>query len=427
MTHSMYADIGGFALRFPRETEEWAPPPRMDATDRYLAKYIDHNRRGHVYLGEYDWGVRQAHYSIVKKLLRSGHANSTNDRYWTLAGDVWIPSAWELLEARKLGILDRLPTMDRAEVLDKSKDDTLVKVLALVQSLWLAVQLAIRASMGRQSLQIEITALAFAVCAFASYLLLLLLMQPKDVAVSATLLASGYWTPNEADFERMAEVAVMVDPWRQKDYSMLNCADTGGNDGTWLALGIVGGLFIFGCVHLVAWNFQFPTATEQLLWRISALNVALLPVLWLVVGSLLNCAGDNYHLNHFLSSSSTCKMGHEQSNGGEAPVLGNRRAFVRSIDTWQKQTDKIHSTRKPLPRKHHQRIQRLLLSTLQRIPHIRKLPIRHLRRIQWLHPKPPPPVLHARIHPVVACALNNLGALRVNPLEPPPRRRGSVA
>jgi len=42
-----------------------------------------------------------------------------------------------------------------------------------------------------------------------------------------------------------------------------------------ICFSIVGGLF--GVVHCLAWNLTFPTRTEHILWRISALLVTVIP------------------------------------------------------------------------------------------------------------------------------------------------------
>ena len=40
----------------------------------------------------------------------------------------------------------------------------------------------------------------------------------------------------------------------------------------------------YGGIHLTAWNFCFPSKTEQLLWRISCFNImGLIPITWLVL------------------------------------------------------------------------------------------------------------------------------------------------
>jgi hypothetical protein len=55
--------------------------------------------------------------------------------------------------------------------------------------------------------------------------------------------------------------------------------------------GIAGGVIatMFGAIHCVAWSFQFPSHTEQLLWRIASLSITCLPMglLFAGVGVLL--------------------------------------------------------------------------------------------------------------------------------------------
>lgn len=88
------------------------------------------------------------------------------------------PGAWNIV---------RFPYITEAHIRDRSKGDSLVKFVAVIQVVWLAIQLSIRAATGRQSSQIEIMALAFAVCAAITYLLLL--YQPNDVQTPVFVLA----------------------------------------------------------------------------------------------------------------------------------------------------------------------------------------------------------------------------------------------
>ena len=286
MAHSMYAEIGGFFVRFPRrqEPERKPGPPATGSGSgtwrRWLDEFVEDNERGHPFLGPYDWKVHPEHYSLAKDLLESEVLDDPDSRRncRALIGDVWVLSAGQILLAREFGIIGKLPTITESEIRDKSKEDALVKVLALVQAVWLAVELIIRASTGRQSSQIEIMALAFAVCALLSYLLLL--SQPKDVSIPTVLPAVR--GPKSTEFEAIVRRRVVTGPWPRRGYAMPNFA-TSLQDGGWvLLLGTVGGLLVFGSVHLIAWNFEFPTATEGLLWKISALVVALLPTAWLM-------------------------------------------------------------------------------------------------------------------------------------------------
>lgn len=73
-------------------------------------------------------------------------------------------------------------------------------------------------------------------------------------------------------------------PWPRPDYSMPSFASSLNDLGVVYMLGTVLGIFVFGSVHLLASNFEFPTIAEYLLWKASALAVALLPVAWFALG-----------------------------------------------------------------------------------------------------------------------------------------------
>jgi hypothetical protein len=50
---------------------------------------------------------------------------------------------------------------------------------------------------------------------------------------------------------------------------------------TYIAGGLVA--MIFGAVHCIAWSFQYPSYTEQMLWRLSSIAIVCLPVFYLVM------------------------------------------------------------------------------------------------------------------------------------------------
>jgi hypothetical protein len=54
---------------------------------------------------------------------------------------------------------------------------------------------------------------------------------------------------------------------------------TGDRGVTW-SCGIAGAVIatMFGAIHCVAWSFQFPSHTEQTLWRIASLSITCLPM-----------------------------------------------------------------------------------------------------------------------------------------------------
>ena len=69
-----------------------------------------------------------------------------------------------------------------------------------------------------------------------------------------------------------------------------------------LLVGIGLGGAIFGAVHCTAWNLDFPTATEQFLWRLSSVILTVLPMLSITIywatQQLINVMGKlDYRVN----------------------------------------------------------------------------------------------------------------------------------
>ena len=285
MTHSYYANMGGFVVKFDQDI----PAPGNDAlltqhkdeTARWMKLMIDKCHQGYPSLGPFDWTVHAGHYKLARKWLQS-HETDHSDRYGArvLMGDVWTLSARQLLEARKIGIIDRFPTITEAEIKDKNKNDPLVKLLVMAQVLWLTIQLIIRAATGRQSSQLEVTALAFAVCAFFTYLLLL--QQPKDISTPTAIHATRSPT-----YEEFCDIVFYSGPsglfsreWNALHYAISTDRTpyvNGEEPETLPTYNLA--MVVFSAIHLIAWNFHYPNDTEQLLWRISALFTTVVPLI----------------------------------------------------------------------------------------------------------------------------------------------------
>ncbi|KAI4695855.1 uncharacterized protein J4E88_000025 [Alternaria novae-zelandiae] len=118
-----------------------------------------------------------------------------------LQGDLWILDAHQLLLARELGIIKTLPNLSKDEVDDKTKEDALVKVLALGQVIWFFIQMGTRLSYHIPTSQLEIVVFSFAICTALTYGLLL--DKPKDASISVTVTAARYPTP-----EKMIRIAI---------------------------------------------------------------------------------------------------------------------------------------------------------------------------------------------------------------------------
>lgn len=203
-----------------------------------------------------------------------------------LEGNTSPLSAAQLLEARRMGLLPSLPHVTESGIRDKDKSDTLVKLAAVWQVAWLVIDLISRQVAGLSSSPLEFMVLAFSVLALLTYLMNW--FKPKDVeqpyyihAVRiptcdelqklAMLRPSPRIVPNMTHMFSEFAVAIQRSSTEllHKQYRM--------NLRTWYT-GIAWSGMIFGSVHLLAWNFAFPTTVEKWLWRGSAIMTAAGPV-----------------------------------------------------------------------------------------------------------------------------------------------------
>jgi len=96
LTHSMYADLGGFFIKFP-------PGPGRsfdDPGDSTLDPFISRQTREHRCLGRWDWDVHGGRYALARDFLNQG--SNRRDRElrnacYGLIGSVWVPTANQLL------------------------------------------------------------------------------------------------------------------------------------------------------------------------------------------------------------------------------------------------------------------------------------------------------------------------------------------
>ena len=230
-------------------------------------------------------------------VVRAKSESSENEQESPESGQLFYPTASELYQARHTGIISKLLDIRAEEIEDKSKGDSFVKGAAVVQVLWLLIQIITRAFKGLPVSQLEIMVVAFSVCSFITYILCWSKPQhvlvPIEISGSAPLVREvGHCTswclassplvimnsspdpdirqppPNDlqfhANFEALAE----------HGYSFID-------DGITFA-GV-----IFGALHCLAWNFQFPHSSERLMWRLAAIiSTTSLPVFYLLTGVL---------------------------------------------------------------------------------------------------------------------------------------------
>jgi hypothetical protein len=203
-----------------------------------------------------------------------------------LRGEYWALDGPQLMLAREMGIITKIPNVSKSEIEDKSIGDFLVKFLAIVHTLWQISQLIARYAEKYPASQIEVATVAFALCAFWTYALFW--CKPQDVKTPYMLEATRY--PTNKEMLSLAERGpthitglftgygytipehalhrILQDKPEVLEGGYLGWAGT-----------ILGGM-MFGVVLLIAWNFNFPTRVEKILWRIAATATSIAPLVW---------------------------------------------------------------------------------------------------------------------------------------------------
>ncbi|KAH9208756.1 hypothetical protein DL95DRAFT_479517 [Leptodontidium sp. 2 PMI_412] len=179
---------------------------------------------------------------------------------------------WQL---RKIGILSSLPQVSEAELKDRSKSDAFVKSIALFQIFWAVVHIIIRAVRKLTISQLEVAVIAFAACAVVIYGLHW--SKPKSVEVPTTILQYEGPIPQgvlELIKGRHTYIGYLLkaDDSRKfrhgspiRNDATENYLDS--DAGFWVYPAMILGAMLFGGMHLWAWNFDFPTRIELLIWR----------------------------------------------------------------------------------------------------------------------------------------------------------------
>jgi len=238
----------------------------------------------------------------------------------------------DLLEQEEI----TFPTISAEEIEDKSKGDSLAKGLVALQTLWFVVQCIRRNKQGLTITELELVTLAFAVFNTITYILWW--HKPLDVRypVHLQLIGENSVTDEEVDEGAPANSTIVQSflniPRYIQDLLHLNIVDDIRREGVLWALGerlrlLVDPFIyardilhqmtesdesanvpfeatcvptfyalkmdaakeycvdcimsfcamIFGAIHCIAWNFPFPSHTEQMIWRASSLIIVCIP------------------------------------------------------------------------------------------------------------------------------------------------------
>ena len=202
--------------------------------------------------------------------------------------------------------------LKKEDIEDKSKADWLLKAIAILQILWLILNVATRGITKLPVTQLEIATVAFSLMAVATYAVNW--WKPKDIVTPTTLeIPTSFRDTNEdrRNFQgfvkRLLAPSAANDPIPYSDRKRIE------NDTVWMQgdTPLIWGLMaisslIFGGLHCLAWNFDFPTNTELALWRVASLASSALPTfalgVSLLLGFLSTTFADNIYIPSLVSS-----------------------------------------------------------------------------------------------------------------------------
>ena len=201
-----------------------------------------------------------------------------------------------LVNARQLAYLvqhkyAQFPEITEAEIWDRSKADTLTKAMTIVQASWLAIQIIGRAICHIPTTTLELSAVAIVFCTLGTFYFWL--HKPSDVqkgiviriscSIPEILVAAGLDTARPyvhtpLDFVGKQSPTCGYDIMK---FFHLRCDDRERplrrfpNDrfpdiSTVEKFALFMMTLAYAALHLVGWNFPFPTRTERALWRLAA-------------------------------------------------------------------------------------------------------------------------------------------------------------
>ncbi|KAF8331690.1 uncharacterized protein EI90DRAFT_2972306 [Cantharellus anzutake] len=213
---------------------------------------------------------------------------------WTLTHSYFVvmdgffdPSKGKVVVPEKLqkypGIIEktgntRKAAITRKEILDRSKGDAISKCLVVLQLLWFIIQYVGRWGTHLNRSQLETMTLAYAALSVFVYVL----WWNKPVNIQCAIHVTKETSDKNLD-QPTPKTELQVDA----DLVQLS----GPQETEVLFIFAVTGM-IFGGIHCFAWSFPFPTHTEMILWRVSAIYITVAPVVAMFVGWVADQVGE---------------------------------------------------------------------------------------------------------------------------------------
>lgn len=197
-----------------------------------------------------------------------------------------------------------IPNLSEDDLKDKSKADYFTKALAVIQITQLLLSLIVRAVRHLAFSQLEALTLAFAICGVLTYICSWYKPQnvKRPIQVHLRNLERGLPPKiQRRNFDGLWQVLTnskMESDNKPIDRIPNDNIPKAGLHGTHYGLYLLTILTAgFGSIHAIAWNFEFPTLAEQILWRAATLISTAVPpagLLTIPLSQILRPWGDSH-------------------------------------------------------------------------------------------------------------------------------------
>jgi len=170
--------------------------------------------------------------------------------------------------------------------MDRSKADALVKGFALLQCVWLFIQVIARAIQGLAITELELSTMAFILCALVIYIL----WWDKPFGVEHRIVVTGTIPPGRPVCKREGRLSLHGPKGPAFEILAKDIGLSGENMETFIGLGVicVAGA-AFSAVHLAAWNWEFPSLVVRYLWRASTMTAFTTPFVMSIFSAIPLC------------------------------------------------------------------------------------------------------------------------------------------
>lgn len=184
------------------------------------------------------------------------------------------------------------PFVTAESILDRSKADIFTKIFACIQSGWLVIQSIARVSAGLPITELELATMGFIFCASIMYILWW--DKPFDVG-HRTVIQFAYPRRFYASLQIWKSLPLTASPTRRvPDLKLIYSGKRSWKTEPLLYKFVFYGTALtFSALHIVAWNWSFPSPIIRTLWRsfsfaaTAAVPIPLLVEFWSVPASLV--------------------------------------------------------------------------------------------------------------------------------------------